>query len=80
VATKLPRINVVLERPLFDSVRRVSAREDLSLSNAARDLIREALELREDTALAALAEKRDRGYDWRRAATHEQVWGKRGRR
>lgn len=80
MATKLPRINVVLERPLFESVRLVSKQQDLSMSNAARDLIREALELREDAVLGALADERAKGFDWRKGLTHEQVWGKRGRK
>jgi hypothetical protein len=37
--------------------------EGVSLSMLARDLIKESLELREDAALAAFAEKREKSFD-----------------
>ena len=58
--TKNPRINVVLEKPLYDSVRRLAEKEDVSLSLKIRDLVRAALEAEEDAALAQFAEKREK--------------------
>jgi hypothetical protein len=40
-----------------------------------RDLVREALEIREDRALADLAAERENGFDRRKAVGHEDVWG-----
>jgi len=47
----------------------------LSMSLLARDLIKEALELREDAALAGLAEERERSFDRKTALTHKELWG-----
>lgn len=73
--TKNPRVNVVLEKPLYDSVRRLAEKEDVSLSLKIRDLVREALEAEEDAALAHFAEEREKGFKRSRALTHKQVWG-----
>jgi len=73
--TKNPRINVVLEKPLYDSVRRLAEKEDVSLSLKIRDLVRAALEAEEDAALAQFAEEREKSFKRSRAFTHKQVWG-----
>jgi hypothetical protein len=73
--TKNPRINVVLEKPLYDSVRRLAEKEDVSLSLKIRDLVRQALEAEEDAALAQFAEEREKSFKRSRALTHKQVWG-----
>lgn len=71
-----PRINVVLEKPLYDSIFRLAKKDGVSLSLKARDLIREALELEEDIYWAEAASKRAKTFDRRKALTHQQVWGK----
>ena len=76
--TKNPRVNVVLERPLYDALGRLARREGSSLSTKARDLIRGALETYEDLALAKVAEERERTLVRSAALTHDEVW--RGRR
>lgn len=73
--TKNPRVNVVLEKPLYDSVRRLAEKEEISLSLKIRDLVREALEAQEDAALARFAEEREKSFKRARALTHKQVWG-----
>ena len=73
--TKNPRINVVLEKPLYDSVRRRAEKEEISLSLKIRDLVREALEAEEDAALAQFGEEREKSFKRSRALTHKQVWG-----
>lgn len=73
--TKNPRVNVVLEKPLYDSVRRLAEKEDISLSLKIRDLVRQALEAEEDAALAEFAEEREKSFKRSRAVTHKQVWG-----
>jgi hypothetical protein len=64
-----------LEKPLYDSVRRLASKEDISLSLKIRDLVREALEAQEDAALAQFAEEREKTFKRSRALTHKQVWG-----
>lgn len=58
MATNNPRINTVLEPPVYKAVEYLAKREGVSLSQKVRDLIVEALELLEDEGLAYLAEKR----------------------
>jgi hypothetical protein len=48
--------------------------EGVSMSTVARDLIREAIDLREDVALAALADTRIKTFDRKKTLTHEDVW------
>ena len=71
---KNPRINVVLEKPLYESVRRLAANEEISLSLKIRDLVKEALDAQEDLALAEFAEEREKSFRRSRALTHKQVW------
>ncbi len=74
MAAKNPRINVVLEKPLFHAIERLADREGISLSLKVRDLVKEALEMEEDVALSALAEKRERTFKKERALKHDEVW------
>ena len=71
-----PRVNVVLERTVYDTVRRLAHHDGISISSKVRNLVRDALEVDEDAALASLAAKRERTFTRRRALTHQQVWGK----
>ena len=73
--TKNPRVNVVLEKPLYDSVRKLAQKEQISLSLKIRDLVREALEAGEDAALVRFAEEREKSFRRSRALTHRHVWG-----
>lgn len=72
---KNPRLNVVLERPVYEALERLARREGTSLSLKARDLLREALEAYEDQVWTGIAEERERTFDRSRALTHEQVFG-----
>ena len=72
--TGKPRLNVVLERPLYETVRRLAAREGTSLSLKARDLIREAVELYEEGYWLRKARERDRTFDRRKALSHDETW------
>jgi hypothetical protein len=71
---KNPRINVVLEKPLYNALHDLAEDEGLSMSMLMRDLVKEALELREDRALADLAADREKGFDRGRALSHDEVW------
>lgn len=72
---KHPRINVTVEEPVYRAIHSLAAREGMSLSSLAHDLIREALELREDTALSSLADERAETLIRDTALTHEDTWG-----
>ena len=73
--TKLPRLNVVLEPPIYRSVRQLAKQDGVSLSLKARDLIRDALELYEDAYWAKKAHARMKNFKLSDALTHDQVWG-----
>lgn len=72
--TKNPRVNVVLEGPLYEGLSRWAKRDGISLSLKVRDLVKEALEIEEDRALARIAQKREQSFDRKKALTHQQVW------
>lgn len=56
--TAQPRLNVVLEKPLMAMVETLAERDGMSMSQKARDLIRDAIEIDEDAALEALVASR----------------------
>ena len=72
---KNPRINVVCEPPLYYEIAHLAEDSGASLSSVASDLIREALELREDRDLAAIADHRAASFDRSKALTLDQVFG-----
>lgn len=60
MATKNPRLQILLEKPLYAAVAALAGEEGVSMSTKARDLIREALEHLEDVALGDAVEIRAR--------------------
>ena len=71
---KNPRINVVLEKPLYHTIEQLANREGISLSSKVRDLVKEALEIEEDIVLSTFAEKRERTFSKTKALKHREVW------
>jgi hypothetical protein len=69
-----PRINVVCEKPLYAAIAEIATRDGASLSSVAHDLLLESLELREDIALAQVADKRAAVFDHADALTVDQVF------
>ncbi len=72
--TSNPRINVALEKPLFNNIERLAKRDGVSLSLKVRDLVREAIEMDEDRALTNVAERREKGFAKAKALKHEEIW------
>ncbi len=72
--TKNPRINVVLEKPLYDNIERLAKKDGVSLSLKVRDLVKEALEIQEDITLSNFAKKRERTFRKTKALNHNEVW------
>ena len=72
--TKNARVNVVLEKPLYSVVSEFAKKQGVSKSMVVRDLIKEALELREDLALAEFATMRETTFGGTMALDHEEVW------
>ncbi len=73
--TNNPRVNVVLEKPLYETIRRLAEKEEVSLSLKIRDLVRLALETEEDMALAESAKEREKTFNRSRSLSHKQIWG-----
>jgi hypothetical protein len=74
VPTKKPRVNIVVEPPLYSAMHDIATREGVSMSTIARDLIREAIELRKDVALEDFADARMKTFDGNKALPHDDVW------
>jgi hypothetical protein len=73
VPTKNPRVNTVLEPPLFRAVERLAKSDRVSLSEKVRDLVREAVELVEDEGLEEVARKRRASAPKRRWLSGDEV-------
>ena len=56
---KNPRINVVLENPLYKQVQFLAKKDGVSMSAKVRELLKEIIETQEDIFLAELASTRD---------------------
>jgi plasmid stability protein len=69
-----PRVNVVLEEPVYEGLCRWAKRDGVSLSLKVRDLLKEALEMEEDRALTRLAEDREQSLDQSKTLSHAQAW------
>lgn len=72
--TKHPRVNIIVEPPLYGAMHDLALSQGVSMSALAKDLIREALETREDVALARLAEDREKTFSKASALSHQQTW------
>ena len=71
---KNPRINVVLDQPLFNNVKFLAEKDGVSLSTKVRDLLKDAMEVQEDICLADIAEKRESTLDEKEIVSHEDTW------
>ena len=72
--TRNPRINVVLEKPLYERVRKLAKKEHISLSLKIRDLVRDALDIQEDEELGRFADERAHTFQREQALTHQAAW------
>jgi hypothetical protein len=65
-----PRVNVVLDEPVYQGLRRWAKRDGVSLSLKVRDLVKDALEIEEDRILADIADNRMATFNAKTAKTH----------
>lgn len=72
---KNPSVNIVVEPPLYGVLHDLATSEGVSMSTMARDLIREAISLRDDVALTAFADARMSTFNGEKALSHEDAWG-----
>lgn len=69
---KNPRVNVTLEGATLSLLTNVAQTSNRSVAYIARELIHEALEMREDVYLSRLAEKLD--VEDEKIYTHAEAW------
>jgi hypothetical protein len=67
-------INIVVDKAIYTAIHDIAKSEGLPLPMLIRDLLKEALELREDVLLVQFAEDREKTFDNSTALTHEEVW------
>ncbi|MCD5407157.1 MAG: hypothetical protein LRZ99_05655 [Desulfotomaculum sp.] len=72
--TKNPRLSVVLDPVLHKSLDKLARQEGISLSLAARDLIKEGLEIREDMYWQEMVQEREKTFSYEKSLSHEDVW------
>ncbi len=72
--TQNPRINVVLEPGLYNTLSKLARKAGVSLSLLSRDLIKDALEIREDIYWNETALERDKTFSKAKALSHKDVW------
>ncbi len=72
--TKNPCLNVILDQGLYKAICKLADSQGISLSLAARDLIKEALDLHEDIYWQEEAQKREKTFSYKKALSHEDVW------
>ena len=72
MATKNPRLNITFEPEIVSLLTAIAKKEQRSISNVAKELVREALEKREDAALSALAEERIAKKE--KIVSHDDAW------
>ena len=53
----------------------MQAKKGISMAMVMRDLVKEAIELREDASLVAWADEREKKLKGRRLLSHKEVWG-----
>lgn len=75
MSTKQPRLNVVLEPSIYETLYKMSRKEGLSMSLVARDLLREALIIHEDAYWAKTAAEREKSLSKKKPVRHRDVWG-----
>ena len=72
--TKKPRINISLEKTMYDIISEIAKKKGISMSMVTRDLIKEALETSEDVWLTSFAEERERTLHRDNSLTHAETW------
>jgi len=68
----MPRINITLESSIAVLLTQLASKEHKSISGLAKELILEAIELREDMLLSKIADELD--VEDAKTIPHDEVW------
>jgi predicted DNA-binding protein len=71
---KNPRVNIVLDPGLYKVLGQLAHKGGISLSLAARVLIKEGLEIHEDMYLQEAARERGNTFSYNKALSHKDFW------
>jgi predicted DNA-binding protein len=71
---KNPRVNVVLEEPLYREIQFLAKKDGVSMSTKVRDLLKELLDTQEDIYLARIADRRSSSWKRSSGMSHEETW------
>ena len=72
--TQNPRINVVVEPSLHNTLNKLAKKAGVSLSLFSRDLIKDALEIKEDIYWDEVAQVRDKSFSKSKSLSHKDIW------
>ena len=70
--TKNPRLNVVLDDKLYETIEKIAKQERKSMSVVAKELMEDALEKHEDMLLSEMAMKREAKS--KKTIPHDKAW------
>lgn len=73
MATKNPRVNVMLEPEIYNLLGRYAEKSNVSLSRIIKELILRALEDLEDRELSRIFDSRSKTFHRKNALTHNQL-------
>ena len=68
------KVNITFERSIYTTIKNLSEKENIPMSSIIRDLVKEALELREDIVLSKFAEDREKTFNKSKVLSHQEVW------
>ncbi len=72
--TKNPRINIVVDEELYNTLKEIAKQRGESVSSLAKKYIEIALSIAEDIGLSKLAEERLNSFSPEKALSHEEIW------
>ncbi len=72
--TQNPRINVVLDPSLYSQLSELAQKAGVSMSFLSRDLIKDALEVREDVYWQKIVQKREKTFSIKKSLMHKDIW------
>ena len=69
-----PRVNIVLDKDLYQMVKKLAKEQGISLSLKVRDLVAQALNFSEDKFWLEKAKERRDSFSNKKALSHDQIW------
>ncbi len=74
MSSKYRRINISFKLKIVQALTRISKKNEISLSQAAQELVEEALDLREDINLSKLTEEAEKRAKGKSPISADKLW------